>query len=213
VLLSKPTGAGAPERNWADVKVVFDKKKASRSPGKVEKKVKIYGTSRRDPTLSGKCSSSPKDDALTEDDEPWDGLGLDNWDFADTTALAMYATGRQFYNFTEEAHEGLISNQEVEHGGTLVARYKDIRFFDEDIGEGTYHRIRADRFSLVGKRGGGWLATCDEMPSDGPSEGPAEDKERTDEHDPEVYIINGVLHTMIAAAAQAPGVIGHHGGV
>ena len=40
-----------------------------------------------------------------------------------------------------------------------------------------------------------------------PSEDPAEDKERTVEYDPEVYIINGVLRTMIAAAAQAPGVI------
>ena len=29
VVLSKPTGAGAPERNWADVEVVFDKKRAS----------------------------------------------------------------------------------------------------------------------------------------------------------------------------------------
>jgi hypothetical protein len=42
------------------------------------------------------------------------------------------------------------------------------------------------------------------MPSDDPSEDPAEDKERTGEHGPEVHIINGVLQTMIAAAAQAP---------
>ena len=59
----------------------------------------------------------------------------------------------------------------------------------------------------MGKRAGGWLATCGELPSDDPSEDPAEDKERTDEYDPEVYIINDVLHTMISAAAQAPGVI------
>jgi len=65
----------------------------------------------------------------------------------------------------------------------------------------------ADRFSRAGKRAGGWLATCGEMPPDGPSEDPAEDKEHTDEHDPEVYIINGVLRSMIAAATQAPGVI------
>jgi len=38
VVLSKPTGAGAPERNWADVKVVFDKKKAATLPERVEKK-------------------------------------------------------------------------------------------------------------------------------------------------------------------------------
>jgi hypothetical protein len=63
------------------------------------------------------------------------------------TALAMHATARRFYIFIEEAHEGVISNQEVEHGATLVAKYKGIRFFDEDIGEGTYYRIRADRFS------------------------------------------------------------------
>ena len=58
VVLSKSTGAGAPERNWADVKVVYDKKKTSSNPERVEKKAKIYGMSRRDPTLSGKLSSS-----------------------------------------------------------------------------------------------------------------------------------------------------------
>ena len=98
-------------------------------------------------------------------------------------------------------------DQKAEHGATLVTNYKGVRFFDEDIGEGTYYRIRADRFSWVGKRAGGWLATCGEMPSDSPSEDPEEDNERTDEHDPEVHIINGVLHTTTAAAAQARGVI------
>ena len=68
VVLSKSTGAGAPERNWADVKVVYDKKKTSSNPERVEKKTKIYGMSRRDPTLPGKLSSSFKDDAWTEED-------------------------------------------------------------------------------------------------------------------------------------------------
>ena len=101
-----------------------------------------------------------------------DGLGLDKWDYTDTAALAMHATGRRFYNFIEEAHEDVISNQKAEHGATLVAKHKSIRFFDVDIGEGKYYRIRADRLSCVGKRAGGWLATCDEMPSDSPSEDP-----------------------------------------
>ena len=125
----------------------------------------------------------------------------------EATELAKYATGRRFKNYIGEAHDGAISNQKVEHGATLVAKYRAIRSFDEDIGEGAYYRIRAGRFSWVGKRGGGRLATCDEIPSDDPSEDPAEDKERTDECDPEVYITNGVLRTMIAAAAQASGVI------
>jgi len=30
----------------------------------------------------------------------------------------------------------VISNQKAEHGATLVAKYKGIRFIDEDIGEG-----------------------------------------------------------------------------
>ena len=46
--------------------------------------------SRRDPTLSGKLSSSLKDDSWTEEDEVWDGLGLGKWDYADTAALAMH---------------------------------------------------------------------------------------------------------------------------
>jgi len=49
-VLSKPMGAGAMERNWADVKV-FDKKKAGSKPERVEKNTKIYGMSRRDPAL------------------------------------------------------------------------------------------------------------------------------------------------------------------
>ena len=207
VVLSKSTGAGAPERSWADVKVVFDKKKTSSDPERVEKKTKIYGMSRRDPTLSGKLSSSLKDDAWTEEDEVWDGLGLGKWDYAEATELAKYATGRRFKNYIEEAHEGVISNQKVEHGATLVAKYKGIRFYDEDAGEGSYYRIRADLFSWAGKRRGGWLATCDEMPSGDPSEDPVEDIERSDEYDPEVYIINGTLHDMITAADQAPGVV------
>ena len=83
---------------------------------------------------------------------------------------------------------------------------------DEDIGEkGAYYRIRSDRFSWRGKKSGGWLATCDEMPSGDLSEDPAEDKVRSeegkDEYDPEVYIINSTQHIMIAAADQSPGVI------
>ena len=181
VVLSKSTGAGAPERNWADVKVVYDKKKTSSNPERVEKKTKIYGMSRRDPTLSSKLSSSLKDDAWTEEGGVWDGLGLSKWDYAEATELAKYATGRRFKNYIEEAHDGVISNQKVEHGATLVAKYKGIRFYDEDAGEGTYYRIRADLFSWAGKRRGGWLATCDEVPSGGPSEDPVEDIERPDE--------------------------------
>jgi len=127
VVLSKSTGAGAPERNWADVKVVYDKKKTSSNPGRVEKKTKIYGMSRRDPTLSGKLSSSLKDDAWTEEGGMWDGLGLSKWDYAEATELAKYATGRRFKKYIEEAHDGAISNQKVEHGATLVAKYKGIR--------------------------------------------------------------------------------------
>ena len=147
VVLSKSTGAGAPERNWADVKVVYDKKKTSSNPERVEKKTKIYGMSRRDPTLSGKLSSSLKDDTWTEEGGVWDGLGLSKWDYAEETELAKYATGRRFKNYIEEAHDGAISNQKVEHGATLVAKYKGIRFYDEDAGEGSYYRIRADLFS------------------------------------------------------------------
>ena len=80
--------------------------------------------SQRDPTLSGKLSSSLKDDALTEEDEVWDGLGLGKWDYAEATELGKYATGRRFKNYIEEAHEGVISDEKVEHGATLVAKYK-----------------------------------------------------------------------------------------
>ena len=158
-------------------------------------------------TLSGKLSSSFKDDAWTEEGEVWGGLGLGKCDYAEATELAKYATGRRFKNYIEEAHDGAISNQKVEHGATLAAKYKGIRFHDEDAGEGTYYRIRADLFSWAGKRRGGWLATCDEMPPGDPSEDPVEDIEHSDECDSEVHIINGTFHGMITAADQAPGMV------
>ena len=68
MVLSKATGAGEPERNWGDVKQVYDKGKASMVPEKAEK-VLIYGSSRRDQPHFGKISSSLKDDAWTKDDE------------------------------------------------------------------------------------------------------------------------------------------------
>ena len=119
----------------------------------------------------------------------------------------MPRAGASRTTYIEEAHEGVISNEKAEHGATLVAEYKGIRFYDKDAGEGSYYRIRADLCSWADKRRGGWLATCGEMPSGGPSEDPVEDIERPDEYDPEVYIINGTLHGMITAADQAPGVV------
>ena len=80
----------------------------------------------------------------------------------------------------------MINNQKVENGATLVAKYNGICFFDEDIEGGTYYRIRSDHFTWAGKRAGGCLATCDEMPSSDPSEDPADNKERSVENDPEV---------------------------
>ena len=152
-------------------------------------------------------SSILKDDAWTEEDEVWDGLGLDKWAYAETSALHLYATSRRFYNYLEDAHTDVTNNQKVENGATLVAKYKGIRFFDADIQGGTYYRIRSDHFTWAGKRAGGWLATCDEMPSSDPSEDPADDKERSVEYDPEVYLINVELHRMIGEADQAAGII------
>ena len=111
----------------------------------------------------------------------------------------------------QELHRGSPRRRhlepEGEHEATLAAKYKGIRFYDEDAGEGTYYRIQAGLFSWAGKRRGGWLATCDEMLSGDLSEDPVEDIERPDEYDSEVYIINGTLHGMITAADQASGVV------
>ena len=212
VVLSKATGAGEPERNWGDVKQVYDKGKASMDPEKAEKKVLIYGSSRRDPSLSGKISSSLKDDAWTKDDEVWDGLGLAKWGYADVVALteAVTQSRRRFYNYTEAKHDDTVTkNVKPENGAALVAKYNGMRFFDDDTddGMGAYFRIRSDTFSWLGKRQGGWAATCDEVPSGDPSEDPAGDIELTDEYEPERYVINESLHTMIAKALQAPGVV------
>ena len=68
------------------------------------------------------------------------------------------------------AHTDVANNQKVENGAALVAKYKGIRFFDAGIEGGTYYRVRSDQCTWAGKRAGGWLATCSEMPSSGPSE-------------------------------------------
>ena len=94
----------------------------------------------------------------------WDGLGLDKWAYTEASALHLYATSRRFYNYFEDAHTDVINNQKVENGATLVAKYKGTHFFDAGIEGGTYYRVRSDQFTWAGKRAGGWLATCDEMP-------------------------------------------------
>ena len=53
LILSKLIGAGAPERNWADVKTVWDFTSAKMRPEKVEKKVIIYGAAHRLQSLTG----------------------------------------------------------------------------------------------------------------------------------------------------------------
>jgi hypothetical protein len=50
-------------------------------------------------------------------------------------------------------------------------------FFDDDEGDGGYFRIRSDRFNWKGKRGGGWVITCDQMLGEDPSTDLPEDKE------------------------------------
>ena len=74
VVLSKPIGAGAPERNWADVKTVWDFTSAKMRPEKVEKKVIIYGAAHRLQSLTG----VPDDVRMIWEakDEVWDDLGL-----------------------------------------------------------------------------------------------------------------------------------------
>jgi len=79
--------AGLPERNLADVKVVFHKKEAASLPERVEKETRICGMSRRGPALSGKTSPGLKDDAWTKEGEVLGGLGLEKWAYAETPAL------------------------------------------------------------------------------------------------------------------------------
>ena len=49
-ILHKTSGAGDPERNWADVKYAFNKQKAHMDTGEMEKKMRIYSTYRRGPS-------------------------------------------------------------------------------------------------------------------------------------------------------------------
>ena len=116
-------------------------------------------------------SLSFRDDAWTEEDEVWDGLGLDKWAYAETLVFYLHVTSRRFYNNLEDAQTDVINFQMAENGTKLVAKYKDIRFFDAGIGSGgTYYRVRSDQFIWAGKGAGSWLATCDEMPSSDPFE-------------------------------------------
>ena len=123
---------------------------------------------------------------------------------------AVTQSRRRFYNYIEAKHDGTaIRDVKPENGAALVAKYNGMHFFDDDTdgSMGAYFRIRSGTFSWLGKRQGGWAATCDEMPSGGPSEDPVRDIEPTDEYKPERYVINKSLHSMTARALQAPGVV------
>ena len=101
-VLSKPTGAGAPERNWADFKMVFDHHKARTGSDKLEKKVKIYGETRRNIVLTGD-DSGDIGDTWKETDEVFEGLGLEKWGYAAVDDLTEEITRprRQFKCFDQ----------------------------------------------------------------------------------------------------------------
>jgi len=204
VTLSKQIGAGAPKRCWNDVKAVWDNGKKSMSTAKMEKKVVIYGASRRDSRLTGKDTESTDIfDHWKKTDEVFD-LHMEKWAVPVGT-LAPTAPSVSFLNYIEQEEADWIKNQSpVANGAKLAAKYKSIRFYDED--EDVHYRFRACIFVWKGRRHGGYVALCDKMPDQDPANDPDGDLDLVGDYEPEEYVINEAFHEMVAAAAQAPGV-------
>ena len=76
-----------------------------------------------------------------------EGLCLDKWAYAETSALHLYATSRRFYNYPGDTHTDVINNQKVKNGAKLAAKNKDIRFLDAEIKGETYCRVRSDQLT------------------------------------------------------------------
>ena len=207
-VLSKPTGAGAPERNWADFKMVFDQHKARTGSDKLEKKVKIYGETRRNIVLTGD-DSGDIGDTWKETDEVFEGLGLEKWGYAAVDDLTEEITRprRQFKCLINKEEKRWVLTEKRVEEAMLIKKYKGIRFYDANEGDGTYYRVRSDSFSWKGKRWGGWAASCDAMPSGDPSEDPKADMDITNDYEPVDYAINDSLIDMAECADQAPGFV------
>jgi len=203
IVLSKPIGAGAPERNWADVKTVWDSTKGSMSPEKMEKKVIIYGAAHRTQSLTGEEEDVSY--VWTVHDEVWEDLGLSHYDQG-IAALAAAVQARRFQNRVQEEHVQLITDPSRVAEAKLIKNYKGIRFYDEDE-DGGYFRIRSDRFSWKGKKAGGWAVVCDMMPDDDPAHDPEEDADIIEDEELVEYVINSSLHEMISAARQSQGIL------
>jgi|GEM_PF-3230808 hypothetical protein len=212
-VLSKPTGAGAPERNWADVKYLYNDLKATTSTERMERKLKVFTIARRDRILSGKSDDDFVGDSWKDTDEVFDGLGLEKWDYAEVSSLTAAVTSqrRKFKCWVESDEKEWIKKEARVNEASLLRKYKGIRFFDEEIGCcGTYYRIRSDSFKWhvieEGKKKGVWAVSCDIMTTGCPSTDPDHDIEITADCEPEDYFINKELHDMIELTVQADGV-------
>jgi hypothetical protein len=175
----------------------------------MEKKVMIYGASRRDPLLNPKV---PEDVSVqwTDQDEVWETMGLERWD-ATIADLSAQVQARRINNYVEVELNATILDQSPVSEAKLLRKYKGIRFFDEDEDDAEcrgYYRIRGDRLAWKGKKSGGWVVNCDKVTSNDPASDPQEDAEINDEYpEPYSYLINAELHRMISLARQAPGIL------
>jgi hypothetical protein len=143
----------------------------------------------------------------TERDEVWDDLGLGHFDPAVATMLS-HVTARRFLNHVETWEKDDIFDSSRLSEAKLIKKYKGLRFFDDDEDDGGYFRIRSDRFNWKGKRGGGWVITCDQMLGEDPSTDFPEDKEINESYSEAIeYLVNDTLHDMIKAARQSAGVL------
>ncbi len=170
-------------------------------PEKVEKKVIIYGAAHRLQSLTG----VPDDVHMVWEakDEVWDDLGLGHFNQVGVATLAASVRQRRFLNFIDPDHCDLIMDSGRIAEARLIKKYKGIRFFDDDEGEGGYFRIRSDRFTWRGKKGGGWVIVCDKMPDEDPAHDPAEDAEIEEDGDLVEYLINKTLNEMNISATSA----------
>ena len=216
-VLSKLIGAGGAERNWKDVKRVWDSSKSRMGSTKAEKRVIVYTAKN---VTDGNAMGIEHGNVLTEwtaEDEGFD-LQLNKWGVAiDLDAGGQQGPVRRIPNYMED-WEGSYSQtlsdsdrgalKKRTHGPSkfrLLEKYANIKFFDDEAdgqeaGAGAIFQIDPDQLHWVAGRGGGHHVLGNQLTNLTAADATKRSAGQIIEAQP--YAINGILHQMIKAASD-----------
>ena len=126
------TGMGAGERNWKDVKHVWDKKRPNLDPQRAEKEVRIFESCRRRDRLGARVtddlSESPLFKVWSKEEMNYD-LGMEKFGISiDEAAIDQ----REVMNWVEDWEPSIIKDHRKINEFKLLEKYGNLVFIDED---------------------------------------------------------------------------------